>query len=795
MKQHLIIVACLMLSSFLFCQEKKAIKGQVTDKDSKYPIVGASVVLIGSNPPLGTLTDENGYFKLEVPLGRVSIKVSYMGYKDGGASDVLVVAGKETQINIEIEEMVSEIKEVVVTGNKDLGRAKNEFAAVSARSFDVELTSRFSGNRNDPSRMASNFAGVSGANDARNDIIIRGNSPMGMLWRLEGINIPSPNHFGGFGSTGGPVSMLNNNTLARGDFLTAAFPAEYGNALSGVFDLTMRSGNKDKHEFLVQLGFNGIEVGAEGPFHKKKSQASFILNYRYSTLALFKLLRANFGTGTAVPQYQDLSFKIDIPTKKAGIFRFWGLGGLSAIELLGSKVDLAKNPNNLYGNENQDIYNRVRTGVVGFSHTYFISKKSYYKLNLAVSHQGQFADIDSVSIANRTDIVRVNKVALMQSKISSHILYNNKFNAKNVMTTGIIADVFNLNLSDSVRVNSNLFAAAKSGKGWSSLLEAYTMWQHKFSTQLSLNTGFHVQYFTLSGNIAPEPRIGLKYQFKENQFISIGYGLHHQIQPLPTYYNQDLTNGADKKTTNLQMGFSRSQHIVAGYDLVFYKTFHLKTEAYFQYIDKVPIEQFKSSFSMLNAGADFATPNNNYLINKGLGYNYGLEITMEKFFSQGYYFLLTGSLFQSKYKGGDNVWRNTAFNGLYVVNALGGYEYRFGGKKDKTKRHIVAADMKMTAAGGRYYTPIDVQASEIARTQILIDSLAFTQKYQDYFRIDLKVSYRISMKRVTQEFSTDFQNLANIQNIFRKVYNPRTNSLNNEYQQGLFILPQYRLLF
>lgn len=795
MRKFYFFLLILTTVQLLFAQDKKAIKGQVTDKDSHYPIIGATVVVLGSKPLVGTQTDEFGYYKLEVPLGRVSIKVSYMGYQDGGAANVLVMSGKETQVNIELEEKVNEINEVVITDSKNEGRVKNEFATVSARSFDVELTSRFSGNRNDPARMASNFAGVSGANDARNDIIIRGNSPIGLLWRLEEINIPNPNHFGGFGSTGGPVSMLNNNTLAHGDFFTAAFPAQYGNALSGVFDLSMRNGNKDKHEFLIQLGFNGIELGAEGPFHKKKSRASFMINYRYSTLAFFKLLKANFGTGTAVPQYQDLSFKIDIPTKKAGIFRFWGLGGLSSIEILGSKVDLAKNPNNLYGNENQDIYNKVQTGVFGFSHTYFFNSKSFYKFNVAVSHQGQYANIDSVSIVNRTDIVRVNKVGLLQTKITGHVFYNNKINAKNVVKTGIIADVFRLNFNDSIRIDSTSFAAQKSGKGWSALIEAYAMWQHKFTTQLSLNTGFHIQYFTLSNSVAPEPRINLKYQFRENQFVSIGYGLHHQIQPLPTYYNYDVKTGMPAKPTNLGMSFSRSQHIVAGYDLVFHKSFHLKTEAYFQYVDKVPVEQFKSSFSMLNAGADFATPNNSFLVNKGVGYNYGLELTVEKFFNKGYYFLVTASLFQSKYKGSDNVWRNTAFNGLYVVNALGGYEYRFGGKKDKTKRHTVAFDMKMTGAGGRCYTPIDVTASGLAHSQVLVDSLAFSQKYQDYFRLDFKVSYRLSMKRVTQEISIDLQNIANIKNIFRKVYNPRTNSLNNEYQQGLFILPQYRLLF
>lgn len=770
------------------------IRGQVIDKDSRYPIIGATVMLLNTDSVVGTVTDENGYFKLNVNIGRVSLRVTYIGYKDGGVNDVLALSGKETQVTIELEEKVSELDEVVISGTKD-GEAKNEFAIISARSFDVEQTSRFSGNRNDPSRMASNFAGVSGANDARNDIIIRGNSPMGMLWRLEGIDIPSPNHFAGFGSTGGPVSMLNNNTLSRGDFITSAFPAEYGNALSGVFDLGLRNGNKDKYEFMAQVGFNGFEAGAEGPFAKKKSKASFLINYRYSTLAFFKLLKANFGTGTAVPEYQDLTFKVDVPTKKAGIFRFWGLGGLSNIELLGHVVDLSKPQNQLYGNENIDLYNKVQTGMVGFSHTYFFNSKTYYKLMAAVTHQTQRADIDSINPANREEIIRTNKVNLRQNKYSMHLMGNTKLDARNTVTQGVMVNVYDLKFVDSVLYNS-AFIPAKYGKGYSALVEAYVMWKHKFTEKLSLNAGMHAQYFSLSGSFTPEPRLGFKYQFRENQSISIGYGLHSQIQPLPTYYNYEATPGGSNKPTNLGMDFTRSQHLVLGYDLFFKKNFRVKAEAYVQYIDRVPVERTASSFSMLNSGADFATPNNNNLVNNGKGFNYGLELTMEKFFSKGYYFLVTASVFQSKYQGSDKVWRNTAFNGLYVVNALGGYEYRFGSKKDKkNKRYSIAIDTKLTGAGGRYYTPIDLAASDAQNQEVRIDSLAYSEKYPDYFRWDLKISFRISMKRITQEFSTDFQNVVNMKNIFRKVYNPRTNSLNNEYQQGLFILPQYRILF
>ena len=807
MTRNLLSFLFLLLTFVATAQDLKNVRGQVVDKDSKYPIIGANVMVLGSEPIIGAKTDENGYFTLaSVPLGRVSIRVSFIGYKDAFANDILIIAGKENQLNIELEEKVSELKEIQVTDkNSDKGRAKNEFAAVSARSFEVEQTSRFSGSRNDPSRMASNFAGVSGANDARNDIIIRGNSPIGLLWRLDGVDIPSPNHFASFGSTGGPVGMLNNNTLARSDFMTSAFPAEYGNAVSGVFDLKMRPGNKNKYEFLGQLGFNGIELGAEGPFAKKKSQASFLINYRYSTLGFFKLIGANFGTGTAVPQYQDLSFKIDIPTKKAGTFRLFGLGGLSNIDLKGTTVDSAGGSSNgktsLFGSDNQNIYNRVQTGVVGFSHFYFITPKSYFRTVLAASHQTQWADIDTIGAYVRLDstgnhytpvTTRFEKVMLRQNKYSAHLLYSNKINSKNTVIVGAIANMYDVNFTDSISLFNRYFPQ-KSGKGVSALIEAYSNWQHKFGERIVLNVGAHLQYFTLSKSFAAEPRLGTRYQINEHQYISLGYGLHHQLQPLPTYYNFDIST-LNTNPTNLGLDFTRSNHFVFGYDLVFKKDFHLKSEIYFQYLDHVPVERFSSSFSMLNAGAEFSTPNNPNLVNSGLGRNYGLELTMEKFFSKGYYFLFTASLFQSQYRGSDNIWRNTAFNGHYVVNALGGYEYKFGGKKNKVKRNVLAFDGKFTVAGGRYYTAIDTGLSRMAH-EVKYQNDAFSQQYPVYFRLDLKLSYRISLKKVTHELSLDVQNITNQKNVFIKTYDVRSNSLATVYQQGLFLLPQYRVLF
>jgi len=183
--------------------------------------------------------------------------------------------------------------------------------------------------------MVSNFAGVMSSNDSRNDIVIRGNSPMGLLWRIDGVEVPNPNHFGAQGTTGGPVSMLNQNLLSNSDFMTGAFPSEYGNALSGVFDINLRSGNKNKFEFTGQVGFNGFEFAAEGPIWlgKNNTKGSFVVDYRYSTMELVNKLGIDFGTGAAIPKYKDLTIITDIPTKKAGRFKFIGIYGNSFIQL------------------------------------------------------------------------------------------------------------------------------------------------------------------------------------------------------------------------------------------------------------------------------------------------------------------------------------------------------------------------------------------------------------------------------------------------------------------------------
>ena len=244
----------------------QTIRGNVLDKENQKSLIGAEVVVLTTEPIMGNTTDLDGYFRIEkMPVGRHILQVNYLGYEPITIPNLLVTSGKEIVLNLELLESAVQLEVAVVVAKHDKTGTLNEMATVSARSFSVEETARYAGSFYDPARMATNYAGVAvgASDDLTNEIVVRGNSPRGVMWRLEGVEIPNPNHFSAMGNSGGGISMLSSSTLANSDFYTGAFPVEFGNALSGVFDLNLRKGNNEKREYAFMLG---VEVAEEGPF-------------------------------------------------------------------------------------------------------------------------------------------------------------------------------------------------------------------------------------------------------------------------------------------------------------------------------------------------------------------------------------------------------------------------------------------------------------------------------------------------------------------------------------------------
>ncbi len=773
----------------------QTIQGQIVDKATKTPLPGATVVVPGTEPLKGTITDLDGYFKLGgIAVGRINLQINYLGYRQVDLENLNVISGKQLILNIEMEELVIEGEEVVIKAHVDKTKPLNKMSTTSARTFSVEESQRYAGARNDVARMAANYAGVGTANDASNDIVIRGNSPDGLLWRLEGVTIPNPNHFGYMGATGGPVSMLNNNVLANSDFITGAFPAEYGNALSGVFDLKMRDGNYDKYEFLGQVGFNGFEVGAEGPINRE-NRSSFLVNYRYSTLGLMNDLGFDVGTGVSVPYYQDLTFKIKVPTKWAGKFELIGLGGISSIDFIRSEMDSSELDKGLYNNEYLDIYNKNKTGSLILTHTYPINEKTYTRLSLAATGIVNSSIVDSVSTETRVPVPFVRSNYANTNLITSFYL-NRKINRKHFVKAGVEVMNIGYDLIDSVLIApEDRFINTLNSNGNGLLYQGSLQWQFKISDYLVLNSGMHYQHLGLNGSKSIEPRLGLRWEFAENQSFNVGYGLHSIMVPVYTYHIQVESERGIYHLPNRELDFMKSHHFVMGYDRKLTETLRVRTEAYYQGIYNAVIEQKSSTFSMLNQSrVNFQLPDS--LTNGGAGRNIGLELTAEKFLDKGFYFLFTASIFDSKYAGSDGVWRSTVFDSDYVFNLLGGKEFqiRKTGKKNKSKKWITM-DGRITLAGGQRYTPVDVDKSiEMSRTEY-VQHLAYTERFKDYFRADIRIAYRRDSKRASQEWAFGIQNLTNRENPLYQKFNQTTGETEYVNQLGFFPMMQYRLVF
>lgn len=782
----------LIISKTIFAQTyTQTIRGKVIDADSKSILFGANIILLNSDTLMGDATDADGKFRIEkVPVGRRALKATCIGYEEAVLNNIIVTSAKEIVLTIELHEKVYTSGVVEVVSQTDKTKANNELTTVSSRSFQAEETNRYAGSRSDPSRMVANYAGVASGNDARNDIIVRGNSPLGVLWRMEGVDIPNPNHFSAQGATGGPVSMLNNNILGSSDFLTGAFPAEYGNKTAAVFDIKLRNGNNEKNEFTGQLGINGIELGAEGPISKKQG-SSYLINYRYSTLELFNKLGIRFGV-SASPQYQDVSFKVNIPTDHSGTFTMWGIGGASKLSLLDSE---RKSSDWSYISEGENLEFKTSMGAGGVSHLYFFNTKTSGKLNLSVSGTDLDAYVDTLSPTAPTPFTTYKNKSTEANYIANYTV-TSKINAKHLIKIGATYQLIYFNANSRVYRSEygNYVDQLNVKSSTAGLMQGFAHWQFRPADRITLNGGLHYQNFLLNHSSALEPRFGANFKLTPKQAVNVGYGMHSQMQPVIYYFYSaydPLANTYNVSNRNLKL--TNSQHAVLSYDYNFAANFRLKLESYYQYLYNVPVEKYhSSSFSMINVGnALEGIPLVDSLENKGRGKNYGAEITIEKFFSKHYYFLTTLSVYQSKYKGSDGIEHSTSYDGGYVLNALGGYEFSLGKKKNK----FISLDLKYTQAGGNRYTPIDLEQSNLQGKTIYFDSQAFSKKQKDYSRFDVKLSYKTNRKKTSQIIFITVENIFGTQNILRESYNAKLQNTQKEYQLGLFPYGGYRIEF
>ncbi len=776
------------------------IRGTIIDDDTQIPLIGATVSVDNVLLDMGTTSDENGNFRLEkIPIGRVNLVVSYIGYQDYAISNIELNSAKEIVLDIALVESAEALAEVVVTASTKKGTALNEAAIVSSRSISAEQTSRYAGGFNDPAKITSNFAGVSNLQDGGNDIIIRGNSPKYVGWRLDGAEITNPNHFGDPSSISGATGALNNNLLSTSDFYTGAFPSEFGDALSGVYDVRMRKGNNEKFEGIFGFGLLGTELTVEGPF-KKDYQGSYLANFRYSTIGAAIELGVVPLEEDVKLKFQDAAFKIYLPTKKFGTFSLFGLQGNSNFTFLDINPNLIVTPGNDFAQT--DIIEDFKKGSnllnIGLNHILNISPKSYVKTTLLFSREGiedeVFENITSIDSVAEKRLKFNSDLKKNAYKLNSQYKY--KLNPKNKFSAGIQFTLLEQNLT---QFSLNVFEERQTlvdFKDNITSFKSFLNWKYIPTDKLSFVFGLHNTNIIFNNKFTIEPRLAANYDLNKSSSISFGFGLHSRMEGIHNYFARVEKPNGTITTPNLDLGLIKASHYVLGYNKYFSKNLRIKLEAYLQDLNNVPVQNDpNSSYTTLNEGLEL-----NYvdLVNEGTGKNYGLELTLERFLKNGFYFLFNTSLYESKYTALDGVERNTRFNGNYIFNVLAGKEFSRLGKK---QNQVFAVNVKTFFGGGRYYIPLLRDANgnlavDVENGLILDFNKAYENKLDNLSNITFSVSYKWNKKKTTHELFLNFDNLTNNQARLREFYDVNEpNGVAYEKQVGLIPNFLYRIYF
>ena len=764
-------------------QLSQTIKGNVLDAGSLQPLPGATVIVQNTNPVIGTITDVNGNFRLNhVPIGRQSLKVSFIGYETVIVPELLVGSAKELEIEVKLDESALSLKEVTVSGSGN-DKALNEMATIGARSFSVEETHRYAASINDPGRMALSYAGVTNGDDSSNQIIIRGNSPNGLLWRLEGVEIPSPSHFAEEGNPAGFVSILNSNMLSTSDFYIGAFPAEFNNAYSGVFDIRLRNGNSDKREYAFKLGSLGTDITMEGPF-SKKNNASYLVNYRYSTFALLHDAGINV-LGDAIPRYQDMSFKINLPTKKDGTFSLWGIGGLSANQSTYLVRDSTKWETN---DDRETWYSKAGMGAVGITHLLRSGSKSFIRSVISVSDK--YNQEDDYQLDRNYDLQKTFHGRFDDEAFRVNSFYNVKINKRLTSRTGFHYSLIGLNMFAKDR-NFGSLKITDNIKGKTSEVYFFNQDKYRVTDNLTVNLGLSYAFFALGKSHSTEPKASVEWSFTPRQTIGFATGIYSRHEELSAYFMAIPMNDSTYIYPNKNLKLKKTAHFVLSYDYAVNDNLSFKAAMYYQHLYDLPVSKNPASTFSTVAQGWFGGWDADSLISNGRGRNYGLELTLEKHFSNHNYFMATSSLFESKFRAEDGIWYNTQYNSNYAFNLLGGKEFVLG----KEQNRMLGINSKVIFAGGQRYTPVDKVASDKAGETVFFEKLRNTKRFPAYFRVDLSINYRVDRQKAAHIFALDIQNVTDRKNIQGMYYDALSKKIIYYYNFALVPVISYKIEF
>jgi hypothetical protein len=778
MRRRLLFFILLLASISSFSQKHfQSIYGQVLDKQTKTPLPGATIIVENSNPKLVSSSDPDGNFVInQVPIGRQILTISYLGYLPLKTEAIILTSAKSSIVKIELISGAIDAKELVVSANKNAFEPLNELSVVSTRSFTSEETERMPAGVNDPGRVALSYPGVQrGPDDTENQIVVRGNSPIGILWRLEGIDMPNPNHFAVVGSSGGGVSVFSAQLLAKSDFSTGGFAAEYGNALSGAFDVQFRHGDMQKKEYRAKVGILGLDFATEGPI--KKGSSSYLVNYRYSTLGLLGKMGFYLVGERVTNDFQDLSFNL-VFKKKKSVSTIFGIGGLSEEHYLPVANGPDRNPTRV--NEWEDRIKPSNMGAVGYTYTYLPDSKTNIKVSVALVGSDQIRNSDTLDVQNVR--FRYSTERYLDKRLVASVAYSKRLTNKLWVKTGLIANQIFFDFFKETKarfnqqdINQRSTNVSVKGDGNSQMLQQYVQASYKLTPKFSLNAGMHFLEFLPNKTGSVEPRVSMQYAPSSASKVSFAYGRHGRVLPMMTYFFADSLGN----NINLNLKPIKSDHFIAAFHHYTQNRMRLSFEAYYQNIFNVPISaDINSNYWLLNYSSDFPEFQ---VKSQGLGRNKGIDLALEKQFSNSYFFLATFSLIDSKFKANDGLWHNSRFNTRFSSSYTFGKEFPF------KNGNILQIGGRYLFSGGFRYTPFDPVLSKEKGYYVADQTKENEGQVQSFKRLDTRIAYRFNGEKTSGNVSLDFQNATNRLNPTSIAYDSATNTTYTQYRGSGFI--------
>lgn len=775
LKNPLLLFTALFIPFFLTAQ---TFRGRVSDADNGIALQGVRVELLLTNAPSSAdnpvvVTDSTGQFRFSnLTPGPYRCLFSLKGYERRMLEEVSVAAGKEAQVEMSLRRSNTDLPELTITANEAGRRTKQPLSEVV---LTREQTLRYPATFFDPARLALAAPGVAGTDDQANGMSVRGYSPAGLRWRIEGVDIVNPNHLAGAGTlsdlpapASGGVLMFSAQLIDRSALLTGNFPMGYGDATGGIMDMYLRRGNSERREYTLQAGLIGIDLCAEGPFSPRKN-ASYVANYRYSTVGLLGQMGISFGNEKIT--FQDFSFNTAFSGKKSGQWTVFGMIGQST-----NVFRHTEDRTQIAGyKELFDIAYAGKTAIGGFTHWMRIGQRAWIRTVCAGSIQENrrtvkpfFADFSQNAAENSTD-----------RRWAGQTTIQHALNHQNRLRGG-------LNWSVRAFAGTNRWEEAifyTNRVQWLPFLQPWAGWEwNSHQQKTSLKAGLHSHIALFNRRISLEPRLAATQRIGEKWQLAAAWGWHSEALPVWLYSALSLHDQPGTLPYR-QLDLMRSTQSSLRAEYRPGGLWRYSAEVFWRQVRSVPVlAEVRNAFSLLNMveGQFSDIP----LSNEGRSRQYGLEAALERRFENGLFWNVNLTLLQADYTGSDGVWRPCRWSTRYISNISGGKEWDIRPRNGYAR--TFGCSTRFNWREGFWDTPVTTTKNPLNTRIQTTGEVTYSRRLRDFHRLDVRFYWKRHLAdRRNSLLAFDLQNALNTRNIAYYYYDIFTKKPTTRLQLGL----------